>query len=344
MKNKKNEKPIFFYKQNIWIKYMDFNALVFSGGGVRGIAFGGVVEALDELDLLKQAKKIAGVSVGAIAAGLIAVGYSGKDVRNTLSKIDLSQFIDSSYFHTMDLYNLINYYGINSGDQMLEYYGKLLEDKTGNKNITFKQIYDEYGITLVIVTSCINKEKACYYSYKSKPDLPIRVAVRRSMSVPILFNPVHDKDDIYVDGGLMDNFPIWIFDNENLNNGTDSPQCISNSKTIGFKLFNEKVIDNYNLVSTDAKVDSLISYVSQLIESMMIQMERNHINNEYFKNTIIVDTLGISSFNFNLSDKKRESLIKSGYDMTKKHFTNIKEGWKINNSKNRRRRRRRYGK
>jgi len=310
---------------------MDYDALIFSGGGIRGIAYGGVVEALDELNLLSKVKKFAGVSAGAIAAGLIAVGYNGKDVKDILLKIDFEQFKDNSYFHTMDLYNLINYYGIYSGDKILEFYGKLLEDKTGNKDITFKQLYDEYGVTLVIVVSCLNKEKPYYYNYNDNPDLPIRIAVRRSMSVPFIFNAECVGTDILVDGGLLDNFPIWIFDSNNFKDDVDDPQIIKNSKSLGFKLVNEKISKDYTLVDVDKPVTNIMEFSSQLIESMMVQIERGHINNEYFDKTVFINTLGTKSFNFNISTEQKEKLIKSGYDTTKKFIEKkLKE---INNGK-----------
>jgi NTE family protein len=50
----------------------------FSGGGIRGIAFGGALQFLEEYDLLSQVKNFAGSSAGAVVASGLAIGYKSQ--------------------------------------------------------------------------------------------------------------------------------------------------------------------------------------------------------------------------------------------------------------------------
>ncbi len=68
--------------------------LVFQGGGAKCLAYAGVVEALDEMNLMPAVKRVAGTSAGSIAAALVAVGYRGKELREPLSQ-DFTRFLDS---------------------------------------------------------------------------------------------------------------------------------------------------------------------------------------------------------------------------------------------------------
>ncbi len=52
------------------------------------------------------------------------------------------------------------------------------------------------------------------YSKDHSPALPVADAVRRSMSIPLFFAAVRESDDLFVDGGVLDNYPIRLFDRE----------------------------------------------------------------------------------------------------------------------------------
>ena len=96
-------------------------------------------------------------------------------------------------------------------------------EKTGDADITFRQLHDTYGVELIIVAANVSRGTPLYCGVKWTPDMSIRDAARMSMSLPFLLEaPVLDYDlpqtandhmhDHFLDGGLMDNYPIQAFD------------------------------------------------------------------------------------------------------------------------------------
>lgn len=81
----------------------NFKNLVFEGGGVKGIAYGGALEILDEMGILKNIKRVAGTSAGAITAALLAIGYDYKEVSEIIAGTNFKDFEDGTRF----LFNLI---------------------------------------------------------------------------------------------------------------------------------------------------------------------------------------------------------------------------------------------
>lgn len=106
---------------------------------------------------------------------------------------------------------------------------ELIEKKSGIKNCTFKQFYDEFQIDLVITGFDITNKQTLYFRNDDQwRNLCVADALRMSVSIPFIFKPVHlsyelggkispVKDDLtnghlIVDGGLGDNFPLHVFD------------------------------------------------------------------------------------------------------------------------------------
>src|SRR5205807_629262 len=67
--------------------------LVFEGAGVRGSAYGGVIQELERAQIISSIKHVAGSSVGSIAALLIALGYTAEEINQKLDKIYFSHYL-----------------------------------------------------------------------------------------------------------------------------------------------------------------------------------------------------------------------------------------------------------
>ena len=104
----------------------------------------------------------------------------------------------------------------------------LIEKKSGIKNCTFKQFYNEFGIDLVVTGFDITRKQTLYFRNSDQwGNLCVADALRMSISIPFIFKPVYlsyemgmispVKDDLtnghlIVDGGLGNNFPLHVFD------------------------------------------------------------------------------------------------------------------------------------
>jgi NTE family protein len=155
--------------------------LVLSGGGARGFAHLGVIQALNEADIFPDI--VAGTSAGALSGVLYCDGYSPKEILKIMklqSKLDYMR-------------------PIVPRDGLLQISGvaRLLEIHLKAKT------FEDLRIPLVVCATDLNHGKSVYIS---KGELI--TAVIASSSIPVLFKPVIINKIYYVDGGVLDNLPV----------------------------------------------------------------------------------------------------------------------------------------
>jgi len=161
--------------------------LVLSGGGARGFAHLGVLQALNEAGIFPDI--ISGTSAGALAGVLYCDGNSPKEIlkmMKTNSRLDYMR-------------------PILPRDGILQISGivKILET-----NLRAKK-FEDLKIPLIVTATDLNHGKAVYFS---KGDLITTVIA--SSSIPVLFKPVIINKIYYVDGGVLDNLPIKPIENK----------------------------------------------------------------------------------------------------------------------------------
>ena len=285
---------------------MIYKNLVFEGGGAKSVAFCGALKYLEEKDRLKDVVGLAGSSSGAMTAGLVSVGYTCEEIENVYKTTNFNKFKDDSFGIIGDAIRLVRKYGIFKGDKFYDWYGEMLKNKIGNPDITFKEVYDNYNKILVVTGTNVNKRKVVYFNHENYPNIPIRLAVRISISLPILFRSVEFEGDQYVDGGLLDNYPIWYF----------------NEETLGFKLVNDNEKRDSLITYNDEKINNIKDFAENIIESLLQQIERLHVKEDYWERTITINTLGVQTTDFDLDEIIKNKLIEEGYNETKKFFEN----------------------
>ena len=314
---------------------MIYENLVFEGGGIKGIAFTGAISVLENNGILTNIKRFAGSSAGALIACALAIGYSSYELENLLFSKNFNDFLDDSWGVFRDIYRILNKYGLHKGDALEEWVGNVIANKTGNPNITFKQLYDQTGKTLVITGACLNKAQVHYYHHQSNPNMQIKKAIRISISIPMFFSAVKWKGDTLVDGGLFDNYPIWFFDNSEIINNEIilpnsrnkiikyNPHNLKKDNTLGFKLMsNNEQSNNYQVFHGDIPITNIKEYCSALIQSTLYNSENIHIDQHYWKRTIPINTGDISTTQFDLPNNQKMWLVSQGKNATKKFFEN----------------------
>jgi len=103
--------------------------------------------------------------------------------------------------------------GMHPAEGIVELFGGMMERYTGDSELTFLGLYQRYGTELAISVSNVSRQQMEYCHVNTTPDLPIKFAIRASMSLPILWTPMNlFGDEKYVDGGVFNNFPIKAFD------------------------------------------------------------------------------------------------------------------------------------
>ncbi|RUS74313.1 hypothetical protein EGW08_017922 [Elysia chlorotica] len=250
-----------------------FENLVFEGGGNKGLAYCGAVRLLEELNIWPQVKRLAGSSAGAMTAALLAVGYNSHDLEQFFSLNLNNIFLDHRFGYLSLIPNLLTSYGWNPGKRIYKWFGHKMADRTGDPDITFKEVYEMYQRELCVVATNLNQMTSLYCHPKTTPDMPVRLAVRMSMSIPGMFKAVthtmYGQTDVFVDGGVLCNYPIHCFDGwwlsmepennflEKLQPLEDIPRLLErterfgqyNEKTLGMQLYsdNEQDLLKYQL-------------------------------------------------------------------------------------------------
>src|SRR5437763_14840961 len=101
-----------------------FRSLVFEGGGVKGIAYAGALEELDNRGITGEVTRVAGTSAGAITAALVALGASAKYVGEAIGGTNFRSFLDSAFGVLRDTNRLLTEYGWVKGDEFATWMGK----------------------------------------------------------------------------------------------------------------------------------------------------------------------------------------------------------------------------
>ncbi len=293
--------------------------LVFEGGGIRGLAFGGVMKLMEEHNLLQFITKLAGSSAGAIFATGIAVGYKAQEMIDIMTQKDFNEFKDSSPIVVLDLLRLLTQFGIYKGDAFFAWISDIIAKKTGDPKTTFKQIYERFGKTLVITGTCLNRATTFFFSHEDPQyaDMPVALAVRISMSIPCYWKAVKLGKDTMVDGGVLNNYPLYVFDGKFIGDTDISDATIASSKTIGFKLMMSDERNDDTLYHINDEIDGPIEFTKAFINAMLIQIERGHIRSGYWDRTVCINTHNISSLDFNITSDQKVSLVREGYLATK---------------------------
>lgn len=160
------------------IKYT--TGLVMSGGGARGFAHLGVLQALDEKGISLQ--KLSGVSAGAIAASFYASGYKPYRILEILLEKKFIKYFTLTFPGKGLVKNLALF--------------KLM------RNLLPENIEDLQIPTSITIT---NLTKGIVEHHDTGPLARIVLA---STSIPVIFHPVIYRNMYYSDGGIMDNLPI----------------------------------------------------------------------------------------------------------------------------------------
>nr|XP_034302818.1 uncharacterized protein LOC105331199 [Crassostrea gigas] len=256
-----------------YIDQFPFENLVFEGGGIKGLSYLGAIKLLDEIGLRKKIKRCAGTSIGSISALVAVLGFNDEEL-DEISRKNLGSFLDVGKWSI--IYNVFQYLGWQNFTSFYDYIGTLVEKKLGNKDATFRDLYEKTGRELCVVVTNLTVLHEEYFHPKTTPNIPIRLAIRMSVAIPGLIQPVkctvNGQTGLYCDGAVIMNYPISCFDGwwlsmksedsflQRLHPLEDLPKILDRrnkfardektaDKTLGFLVFNnDDETNNYNSV------------------------------------------------------------------------------------------------
>jgi NTE family protein len=295
---------------------------VFEGGGVKGIGLAGGVRAAEEYGI--EFDGLAGTSSGAIVAALLAAGYTAEEMRKIILDTPFSSFLTPSIFHRIrgigPILRIFIKKGMYSGERLEQWIRHLL----GAKRV--RTFGDLKGRKLKIIASDISQGKLLVLpddiaQYGIDPNrFEIARAVRMSTSIPYFFDPVMIRKPprpvgsepfksqfIYiVDGGILSNFPLWIFDRES-GYGNSRP-------TIGFSLVGR----HQQMVR---EIYGPFSMFQALFATMMEAHDERYIEKHNRFRTVKIPTLGVHTTQFDIDRETSMRLYESGLQAGREFFS-----------------------
>ena len=272
--------------------------LVLSGAELRGITYIGVIRAIEDLSIYDSIENILGVSSGAIFAMTLVLGLSSIQLEKIIMSISLEQLFN---FKTDDILSIAETFGIDDGEKITRIFKVLFRKILKDENATFKDLHNFNPKKNLIISGTNLSNKNCdYFSFETTPDMPLHIALRISISIPLCFKAIKYKNNLYIDGAFSNNFPINFFTKD-----------ISN--TLGVMISSVK--------SNNQNIDALSKYMLSVTDCVLGIMP-NYLKHLYKQNIIEINVkYNILEFKFNQNVKRY--LIDTGCEQFKQQYKEL---------------------
>ncbi|CAI6063073.1 hypothetical protein PAECIP112173_01869 [Paenibacillus sp. JJ-100] len=288
---------------------------VFEGGGVKGISLAGAVQGAQDCGM--KFNRVAGTSSGSIVAALLAAGYRAEEMRVIIESTPFASLLQRSpIFNTRWIGPAARLFlkkGLYSGEALEAWIREMLAQKgirtfgdlpQGKLLITASDISNG---NILVLPDDIRR-------FGIEPTkLEVAKAVRMSCSIPYFFDPViirkspnmsrglsfQDQFVYVVDGGLLSNFPLWLFDGERSESGGDI------IPVVGFKMVGKTEVD-------PPRIKGPLTMLQALVETMLTAHDERYIEQINRFRTVKIPTRGIKPTQFNLSMQESTNLYHAG--------------------------------
>ncbi|PLT29168.1 patatin-like phospholipase family protein [Peribacillus deserti] len=280
---------------------------VFSGGGIRGLAFVGAYEALERRGF--KFIRLGGTSAGAIVAAFIMAGYSSSEIKQMMEETDFRKLLDERklwlpipFAKWLLLYKRM---GLYKGDALEKWIGSKLAGK-GIHSFSdlppqaFRVIASDLSTARLVVLP----DDLEHYGIDPR-SFSVAKAVRMSCSIPYFFEPVKlkigKKKNLIVDGGVLSNFPMWLFDSENVKKVRP---------VLGIKIATDQFLGE------PKEIENAFELFGGLFETMKDAHDSRYISRKLTPNILFIPTKGTGATEFHLTDEKKQELIEWGRKCT----------------------------
>jgi predicted acylesterase/phospholipase RssA len=186
---------------------MPIKHLVLSGGGPTALKYIGTLMHLEQ-DGIWDPNNLESI-YGTSAGGMLGVVLCCKHDWNTIIDYFVKRpWGDAFQIKPEDIFNMYHKKGIINQTFIDIMFKPLFGAKNIPMDITMKGLYELSGIDLHLFSLELNAFEMCDISHKTHPDIPVLMAVHMTSAIPVLFSPVCLDGKCYVDGGIMNNYPL----------------------------------------------------------------------------------------------------------------------------------------
>lgn len=263
--------------------------LIMKGGGVKGIAYVGALQALEEYGYTFN--HFVGTSAGAITAALLAVGYTSRELGDVLAETNFKQFTDG--FLPLSLFLLPFRKGLYKGENFNIWLEERLRHKLpqyqNSVDIYFNHVRDR---RLTVFTSVKGKTSFTFDTKKTSEER-ITFACRCSMAIPYFFMPEKISGKIAVDGGMQNNYPVYAL-RDFLESNNEPPEDF-----LGLYLGHKSVEKSAKLFFLD-------------LFSIFTEAKDEEAKTNFIDRTIVIDPRPVKTTDFSLTPNDIKFLLAEG--------------------------------
>lgn len=279
---------------------------VFAGGGIKAMAMLGSIEIAEQRGI--RFKRAVGTSAGAIVAAFAIAGISSQEMKRLVDSVDLRSFMDArkSLLSRGFLTKWIRLYwrlGLYKGEHLEKWIGDVLAQRG---IVTFSDLKPG---SLKVIASDLTRGRLIVLpddlkDYGLNPgSFPVARAIRMSCSLPYFFEPIKlyngaGEKCLIVDGGVLSNFPIWVFEKGN--------ELLPTRPVLGFQLSSRLEERPPN------KINNAIQLYQALFDTMKEAHDARYISKKHVKNIIFIPVEHFDTTNFDLTEEKKEELVELG--------------------------------
>lgn len=324
-----------------------FQNLVFEGGGVKGVAYAGAIEVLERRGDLAAIDRVAGASAGAITAALLALGAGAAEIRDIVAGTQLRAFMDGGW-PVGGVLRFARQFGWYRGDAFSAWLRGHIRALAGDPELTLGELAARAHAArplapgalqplaarrcreLYICVTDLSTREGRLLSADTAPGMPVWLAARMSMSIPLFFTAVRHEDRIITDGGVSWNYPIDVFDDPRfaadpdrmpvtLRGGREVPY---NKATLGFRVDTSEEIraQRAREPRAAAPVRTVADFVGMLVSFALESANKAHLRKDDWHRTVFIEANGVRATDFDLPPARVAELIESGRRCTEQYF------------------------
>lgn len=193
-----------------------YKNIVLSGGGLLGLSYLGFHKyIIDNKPCgFENIENILGVSAGSIYALYLACGLDYDTIKEEIIDMDLDAILDMTID---DIINIKHTKGALDPIIIKQNIIKPLLRYDLDPNLTFQDVYEKYNKNILIGVSNLSRMQFEIFGKENYPEMPVIDAITISACVPLIFKPIIFNEMIYVDGGVINKFPLDFFDHKKIN-------------------------------------------------------------------------------------------------------------------------------
>jgi NTE family protein len=302
--------------------------VVLEGGGVKGIGLAGAVARLDRDFRFERA---AGTSVGAIIASLVAAGVSGNEIRAALLEFPFTKAVDKDLLDRIPVVGPVASLLISRGVYETGFVRDWLAAELERRDVrTFgdlrhqddrSALVEDRRYKLVVTATDVTSGELLYLPWDYGPRFGIDPdeqlvadAVAASIAIPFFYEPVYltnrhtQESHVLVDGGVLSNFPITVFDRTD--GGT--PRW----PTFGIKIIPRLPSHNREVIPIAGRIPLAgVRQLEAVAATLIVGRDQTYLQRPCVAmRTMQVDTREVGVVEFNVDDARKQQVFENGWN------------------------------